>query len=115
MGLGPGTVGVAPGEVEGDGGSIGGVEGGTVGSGCCRQIGMFGLGVGVGFGVGLGFGGGARVGSGCGGTRGSGKRGSLAAESACERFQSGPYGCAEAFGEALTEIGPTDCNVCSVA
>ena len=63
-----------------------------VGSGFCRQIGMFGFGVGVRTGatVGRGDGDGGGVGSAVGGTRGSGKRGSPAAESACERFQSGP-------------------------
>ena len=52
--------------------------------------------MGVSFGVGNG------VGSGCGGTRGSGKRGSLAADSASERFQSGPNGPADsvAAGDA---------------
>src|SRR5580704_19462575 len=76
---------------------------------------MFGFGVGVGTGVGRGFGVGNGVGSGWGGTRGSGKCGSPAAESDCERFQSGPYACGEPFGDGLTEIGPTDCSVCSVA
>jgi hypothetical protein len=71
-------------------GSAGVSEGATVGSGFWRQIGMLGFGVGVGTGVGRGFGVGAKVGSGCGGTRGSGKRGSAAADRACERFQSGP-------------------------
>ena len=65
-------------------------DGVKVGSGCWRQIGMFGFGVGVGTGVGRGLGVGGGVGSGLGGTRGSGKRGSAAAESDCERFQSGP-------------------------
>ncbi|MBV8489680.1 MAG: hypothetical protein JO199_04045 [Candidatus Eremiobacteraeota bacterium] len=61
----------------------------AVGSGCWRQIGTFGLGVGVaatGGAVGWGNG----VGSGRGGTRGSGKRGSGAAESASDRVQFGP-------------------------
>ena len=39
-----------------------------------------------------------------GGTRGSGKCGSPAAESACERFQSGPYGWGDAFGDGLTDF-----------
>ena len=78
-----------PGE-PGAGLSSGRAEGRNVGSGCCRQIGMFGFGVGVSSGVGEWVGAGSGVGSGCGGTRGSGKRGSPAAERACERFQSGP-------------------------
>ena len=53
---------------------------------------MLGFGVGVGTGVGLGVGVGASVGKGWGGMRGSGNPGSPAAESAWERFQSGPYG-----------------------
>jgi hypothetical protein len=71
-----------------DGSSVGIAIGATVGSGCCRQTGMFGLGVGVWFtgaAVSTGF-----VGSGCGGTRGSGKRGSGTAVSVIERFQSAP-------------------------
>src|SRR5579871_3354576 len=71
-------------------GGVGAADGSTVGSGFCRQIGTLGFGVGVGTGVGRGLGVGSGVGSGCGGTRGSGKCGSPAAESACERFQSGP-------------------------
>lgn len=90
-------------------------DGAAVGNGDWRQIGMFGFGVGVGTGVGRGLGVGGRVGSGCGGTRGSGKRGSTAAESACERFQSGPYGCWVAPGEAVAATGTTDCSCCSVA
>ena len=80
----PFSVGTAAGSPEGCS------DGAKVGSGFWRQIGMSGFGVGVGTGVGRGFGVGASVGSGLGGTRGSGKRGSPAAESACERFQSGP-------------------------
>lgn len=71
-------------------GPLGCSDGAAVGSGCCRQIGMLGLGVGVlGGGVGAGVAGGS-VGSGMGGTRGSGKRGSAGAESASERLQPGP-------------------------
>jgi len=90
------------------------IEGAIVGKGRCRQTGTLGFGVGVGIGVGFGLGVGASVGRGSGGTRGSGKWGSPAAESACERFQSGPYGCALAPGEAET-TGATDCRFCSVA
>lgn len=86
-----------------------------VGNGRWRQMGMFGFGVGVGMGVGVGFGVGANVGSGTGGTRGSGKCGSPAAESAWDRFQSGPYDCGVAFGAGVTACGITDCSVCSVA
>lgn len=53
-------------------------------------MGTLGFGVAVGVDVGRGLGVGGKVGSGCGGTLGSGKRGSPAAESACDRFQSGP-------------------------
>lgn len=59
-----------------------------LGSAVWSQIGRFGFGVHFGLGVGLAVGSG--VGSGFGGTRGSGKPGSPAAESVCDRFQSGP-------------------------
>ncbi len=85
-----------------------------VGSGFWRQIGILGFGVGVaGNGGGsVAFGVGGRVGSGFGGTRGSGKRGSAAAESDCERFQSGPYGCGEASAPDGSGVGRTDCSCC---
>lgn len=91
--LGPGTgVIVAP--------ALGpGVPSGVaVGNGAARrQIGrfIFGVGVGVasvGCGVGVRFGGGGSVGGGTGGTRGSGKPGSVAAVITSVRFQLGPYG-----------------------
>jgi hypothetical protein len=90
-------------------------DGANVGSGFWRQIGISGFGVGVGTGVGRGLGVGGSVGSGFGGTRGSGKRGSPAAESACERFQSGPYAWGDEFGDGDTATGTTDCSCCSVA
>ena len=78
---------------------------------------MFGLTVGVAETTGLdvGFGVGSGVGSGWGGTRGSGKRGSAAAESACDRFQFGPYGCGDVSAPDGSGVGMIDCNCCSEA
>jgi hypothetical protein len=106
--LAPGDPCAAPGEGDVEGSSTGALVGAAVGRGFWRQIGTLGFGVGVGTGVGRGFGVGRGVGSGWGGTRGSGKRGSPAADSAWERFQSGPYAWGAPFGDGLTEIGPTD-------
>jgi hypothetical protein len=102
----------------GDGVSPAGV---AVGSGAARrQTGRLRFGVGVGdgdatAGFGVCFGGGGAVGIGTGGTRGSGKPGSLAAEMTCVRRQFGPYGAVLAFGAGVTETGATLSRRFSVA
>jgi hypothetical protein len=105
----------ATGDADGDGLSLEEAVGSgvAVGSGFCRQIGTFGLIVGVGA-TGSGLGVGGNVGTGWGGTRGSGNRGSDAAESVSERFQSGPYGPDEAYGSGVTTAA-IDGRACSVA
>lgn len=101
----------------GDAEAVAGAAGVAVGSGRWRQMGMFGFGVGVAgtYGVGVSFGVGNGVGNGCGGTRGSGKRGSLAADSASERFQSGPNGPADSVAAGDAAVAVTDCSPCPVA
>jgi hypothetical protein len=115
-GAGGGEFAGATGELVPDGALVGP----NVGNGRWRQIGTFGLSVGVATGTGVGRGGngfgvGRGVGSGSGGTRGSGNRGSPAVDSAWARFQSGPYGRGVASGAGVTACGITDCKVCSVA
>lgn len=71
--------------------AAGGPDGVALGSVVWSQIGMFELRVRVGCGEGVLAETGTWVGSGTGGTRGSGNRGSAAAERVCEFFQSEAY------------------------